>query len=233
MLYFTTDLNTYHIEASDGQMGKIQDLYFDDKKWVVRYAVLDARKWLPTRRILLSPAAFASIDTDNQQIDVKHDKETVRNSPSIPVDATFSKDLEMALTGYYGWSRYWLGGLLWGVEDMPGVNIDDQELEAQEMSNEPEHNLRSENDTWEFRVHANDGKIGDVADFIIDDSYWKIRYIVIQKAHLPSEDRFLALKVDIIQSVDWLGGDIYIDSDLEDLNDQTDYESKEAIIEAL
>ncbi|SFE00545.1 hypothetical protein SAMN05216238_10739 [Lentibacillus persicus] len=233
MLYFTSDLNTYHIEASDGQMGKVQDLYFDDEKWVVRYAVLDVRKWLPTRRILLSPASFTSIDTENQQINVKHDKETVRNSPSIPADATFSSDLEMALTGYYGWSRYWLGGLLWGVEDMPGVNIDDRELEAQEMSNEPQHNLRSEQETGTFRVHANDGKIGEVSDIIIDDIYWKVRCVVVSEARLPAEDKFMPVNAEQIQSVDWLEGDIYINSDLEDLNNRTRYESKEALLKAL
>lgn len=233
MLYFTTDLNTYHIEASDGQMGKIQDLYFDDKKWVVRYTVLDARKWLPTRRILLSPAAFTTTDTENQQINVKHDKETVRNSPSIPADATFSNDLEMALTGYYGWSRYWLGGLLWGVEDIPGTNGDQQSMEETQEWHEPEHNLRSEVETRAFRVHANDGKAGEVADFIVDDTYWKIRYITVRKSHFASDDQFILIMPDNIQSVDWLEGDIYVNSNLEELNKQTGYGTKEEIVEVL
>ncbi|HLR62087.1 MAG TPA: PRC-barrel domain-containing protein [Lentibacillus sp.] len=233
MLYFTTDFSTYHIEASDGPMGKIQDLYFDDKKWVVRYAVLDSRRWLPSRRVLLSPAAFKSVDNQNQRVDVEYDKETVRNSPSIPADATLSKDMEMALTGYYGWSRYWLGGMLWGVEDTPLAHFEDRAAHEEQTPNEWEHNLRSSEEVTGYRVHANDGKIGESVDLIIDDSYWRIHYLAIKSDETTDDNQFYLIKPENIQSADWVGGDIYVDKDLAVLKNQTSFESQEAIIRNL
>ncbi|QKY68475.1 PRC-barrel domain-containing protein [Lentibacillus sp. CBA3610] len=232
MLFFASDLNEYNIDASDGQMGKIQDLYFDDDKWVVRYAVLDVRKWLPSRRILLSLGSFQSIDSQNQRINVEHDKETVRNSPSIPADAPFSKDLEIALTGYYGWSRYWLGGMLWGTEDIPGTNTDEQLSDEDRFMQESEHYLRSEVETRAFRVHANDGKAGAVADFLIDDVYWKIRYVAVQKGDFAADDKLLLIEPGEIQSVDWMDGHIYINSSLKELNELTSYGSKDEVTHA-
>ncbi|WP_010529829.1 PRC-barrel domain-containing protein [Lentibacillus jeotgali] len=233
MLYFTTDFNTYHIEASDGSMGKIQDLYFDDNKWVVRYAVLDSRRWLPSRRIMLSPAAFRSIDTQNQRVDVEYDKETVRNSPSIPVDATLSKDMEMALTGYYGWSRYWLGGMLWGVEDTPLAHFEDRAAHEDQTPNEWEHNLRSSEEAAGYRVHANNGKIGELTEFIIDDSYWKIRYLVVRSDDVAAGNPLYLIRPEAIQSADWVEGDLYVDMNLEKLKDKASYGSKESIIREL
>ncbi|WBX80092.1 PRC-barrel domain-containing protein [Virgibacillus salarius] len=45
-MFLTSELKNYKIHASDGVMGKVKDLYFDDNKWAIRYAVVDTRKWL-------------------------------------------------------------------------------------------------------------------------------------------------------------------------------------------
>src|SRR5690348_15861657 len=47
--------------ASDGHIGHVKDLYFDDKHWVVRYVVADTGSWLPGRQVLISPHAFGSL----------------------------------------------------------------------------------------------------------------------------------------------------------------------------
>jgi len=44
------------IEASDGALGFIVDVYFDDATWKVRYLVLDTGRPMPQRQVLLSAA---------------------------------------------------------------------------------------------------------------------------------------------------------------------------------
>ena len=48
--------------ASDGEIGHVKDVYFDDQNWVVRYLVADTGSWLSGRQVLISPHAFASLD---------------------------------------------------------------------------------------------------------------------------------------------------------------------------
>jgi hypothetical protein len=40
------------IEATDGNLGSVVDLCFDDRSWTIRYLVVDAGSWLPDRWML-------------------------------------------------------------------------------------------------------------------------------------------------------------------------------------
>ncbi|MGH7317879.1 MAG: PRC-barrel domain-containing protein, partial [Candidatus Rokuibacteriota bacterium] len=58
------------IEASDGDIGSVKDLYFDDLMWTVRYLVVDTGAWLPGRQVLISPMSVAATVTDKVIVDL-------------------------------------------------------------------------------------------------------------------------------------------------------------------
>ncbi|MBP1970151.1 sporulation protein YlmC with PRC-barrel domain [Virgibacillus natechei] len=238
MLYFTTELKTYHIYASDGEMGKIRDLYFDDTQWAIRYAVVDTRKWLPGRRVLLSPTAFINLNESNENLEVKYDKEAIRNSPAIPEENPISKDVEDSLIDYYGWSRYWIGNALWGPEYGPlstskGEEPTKEQMKYDQQMNGQDYDLRSENETINYKVHADNGKVGRVADMIYDDEQWKIQYIVVQSNESMVEEEYIVYTPGDIQSVDWFEEDIYVKGSLEEMKQSKLYKSKEEILSDL
>lgn len=238
MLYFTSELKTYHIEATDGEMGKIQDIYFDDKKWAVRYAVLDTRKWLPGQRVILSPTAFINLNKQAGTLKVVHDKEAVRNSPVISEESFISNDVEHSLSGYYGWSRYWMGDMLWGAQDQP-MTPTSETVVTDDLRREPQFNasvdygLRSEEETLDFKVHASDGSIGKVADMIFDDEYWKIRYIIVKNNDAVVKETYYAIHPEDIQSVDWFEADMYVKGSLADFEKQHGYKTKDDVMVSL
>ena len=41
MLRSVKDLQGYAIRATDGVIGKLEDMYFDDEGWAIRYLVMD------------------------------------------------------------------------------------------------------------------------------------------------------------------------------------------------
>ena len=41
MLISVKDLASFHLAATDGSIGEVQDCYFDDVHWTVRYLVVD------------------------------------------------------------------------------------------------------------------------------------------------------------------------------------------------
>jgi sporulation protein YlmC with PRC-barrel domain len=62
MLRGISDLKRFTIAATDGQLGSVSDLYFDDRSWAVRYLVVEAGPWLPSRRLCVSPISVQRSD---------------------------------------------------------------------------------------------------------------------------------------------------------------------------
>ena len=82
MLRTAGELKGVTIEAMDGDIGSVQDLYFDDQTWTVRYLVVDTGTWLPGRQVLISPFAFQVVQGASR-LRTSLTKEQVRDSPSI------------------------------------------------------------------------------------------------------------------------------------------------------
>ncbi|GGB59598.1 hypothetical protein GCM10011409_41280 [Lentibacillus populi] len=236
MLYFSSELKNYRIDATDGEMGKMQDLYFDDRKWAIRYCIVDTRKWLPGRKVLLSPASFEHVNELDGLVEVNLDKETIRNSPSIHEGEPITRDTEFTLAGYYGWSRYWLGNMLWGGQDQPFTPLPDMKAERtvyqDPLHENNDYELRSEAESIGIRAHANDGRLGTVVDFIFDDEYWKIRCLIIEGIDVPATKLYL-IKMEMIQSVDWLEEDLYVDCTTDMFSQEIGYESRKEIMKNL
>ena len=71
------------IEAADGEIGSVDDLYFDDQSWSVRYLVVDTGKWLPGRRVVVTPEAIVKPWHHQAAVAVKLTKEQIEASPDI------------------------------------------------------------------------------------------------------------------------------------------------------
>ena len=102
------------IHAGDGFIGNLQDFYLDDATWAVRYLVVDTGGWLNGRLVLVSPVAFESANWEGHEVFLTLSKKQVEESPDISVDLPVSRQHELELHRYYGWSPYWGGGGLFG-----------------------------------------------------------------------------------------------------------------------
>lgn len=63
MLLRIRDLRGDRIHAEDGEVGSVDELYFDDEAWDVRYLAVDTRRWIPGRKYFVSPIAIGSWST--------------------------------------------------------------------------------------------------------------------------------------------------------------------------
>ena len=55
MLRAISELKRVTIAATDGNLGSVSDVYFDDRSWAVRYLVVDAGRPLPDRPLFVPP----------------------------------------------------------------------------------------------------------------------------------------------------------------------------------
>ena len=66
---------------TDGEIGKLDDFYFDDKSWTIRYLVADTGNWLLGRKVLISPIALGKADLSSGAAQRHADKEASRREP--------------------------------------------------------------------------------------------------------------------------------------------------------
>jgi hypothetical protein len=79
-----SDLRRVTIAATDGEVGSVGDLYFDDLRWTVRYLVIDAGSWLPDRWVLISPTSLRRWDLDPSTLRIAQTQAQVKAGLDMP-----------------------------------------------------------------------------------------------------------------------------------------------------
>src|SRR5437667_11056867 len=107
------DLKGNVIAATDGDIGTLDDLYFDDMSWTIRYLLASTADWFLGKDVLLSPFAVGKADLSSERINVMVTRKQVDASPSIDTDKPVSSQRESSYYDYYGYPKYWNGPYLW------------------------------------------------------------------------------------------------------------------------
>ncbi len=189
MLLSVRQLYGKRLHASDGEVGRVKDFYFDDANWVVRYLVADTGSWLTGRQVLISPHAFGGLERSGTPLHVNLTRKQIEDSPSIESHKPVSRQYEEAYYRYYGWPFYWQGSSLWGLSGFPIL-----ELPSKSPSTEPaagsdpppepaDAHLRSTQAVNGYQILASDGISGHVCDFLMADNDWSIQQLVIKIGH--------------------------------------------------
>ncbi len=132
------------IRATDGNIGSLEELYFDDSTWAVWYLVVNTGTWLMGRGVLITPVAIVGFDESGLLLHVKLTREQVQNSPPVDAEKPISRQYETEYYTYFGWTPYWATGLSPGLQILPPQIAPDRmrELATEESEHEESH-LRS------------------------------------------------------------------------------------------
>jgi hypothetical protein len=175
MLWDASAINGYAIEASDGRLGSVSDLLFEDANWIIRWLVVDTGNWLSGRRVLLPLATLGHPDPALHEFSVKFTMQQVKESPDVDTDQPVSRQNQTYLYNHYGFYPY---------------------------PNEEDSHLRSIATVTGYHIHAADGEIGHVEDFLVDDASWGIRYITVNTRNWWPGERVL-ISPRSVWEIDW------------------------------
>lgn len=202
------------MEARDGDVGRVDDVYFDDESWAVRYLVLKTDDWLSGRKVLIAPVALMEDGCKTGVFQVNLTQDQIRHSPDIDTEKPVSRQQEIELYGHYSWKGYWesgfyaqgvgeikeVGDIPPGMNDRPAVDL----------------HLRATSYVTGFHVHGTDGELGYISHFVIDDRSWKVLSLVVSTGHLP-EDKKVLVGVDHILQMQWSDSDVYLNETKADI----------------
>lgn len=217
MLRSAKSLRNYQIHAADGNIGHVSDFLFDGREWRVRYIAVDTSEWLPGRSVLLIPSALGSPETEDETIPTTLTREQVEDSPDVEADKPVSRQHETDLFEHYGWSPYWGAGRSGFTEHVARV----AEKTGASAAGDP--NLRSMREVAGYSIHATDGPIGHVEDFVIDDEPWTVRYIVVDTRNwLPG--RKVIVAPEWVSQIDWKDKSVWLDHSRAQVKDSPPYD---------
>lgn len=221
MLIQAKSLESYSMNATDGELGSIADLYFESNTFTLRYFVGDTRTWFFGGKVLLSPEAVTSIDIDKELININETKEQIKNSPKPSDHEPVSRQYETQLRDHYGWTHYWgapIGGGGAGLGTSgaypapPGLMVPPQILrndthvdtvENNSLEIEMENNyLQSIKDLRGYTIHAKNGEVGKALDFVLNQQNWSINYIIVDLGGFFTKEP-VALAAEWITDISW------------------------------
>jgi sporulation protein YlmC with PRC-barrel domain len=198
------ELSGLTILASDGEIGSVQEVYFDDRNWAVRYLVVKAGGWLLSREVLLAPAAVVGINDASGTLKVALTKDQIQQAPSIEAAKPLSREYEEAYFRHFQWAPYWQPGPTGAMgsgssvpfPDTPPLPIDTT-LPADAPKNP---HLRSSSEVIGYDIRATNGAIGHVEDLVVDDEAWTVRYVEVDTRNwLPGKKVLLqTMRIDHI-----------------------------------
>ena len=219
MLSKVKALKGYKMDSLDGEIGKVKEFYFDDHYWTIRYLV--AEPGSGGRQVLISPYALRAVEKEKKSVAINLTKKQIEGSPLWDSDKPVSRQFELEYYGYYGWPAYWNGPLMWG--DYPYIERDPENwTENSEEEKQWDPHLQSTDAVSGYHVHASDGEIGHVEDFIIDDESWAIRYLIINTRNLLSGKEVL-ISPKWIERVSWDESKIFVNVTREAVKQSPEY----------
>lgn len=203
MLRSTKQLYGDKLGASDGEIGRVKDFYFDDQNWAIRYLVADTGTWLPGRQVLISPYSLGRLDQAEQILRVNLTRKQIEDSPSIDLHKPVSRQYEEEYHRYFGWPYYWEGSGLWGLSGFPILELpiktpaSEQATAIGPQLERADAHLRSAQAVNGYHFRTGDGIIGHVCDFMMDAESWAIGQLVIKTGHRFSGQELLVPTKDV------------------------------------
>ena len=97
----------YHIAATDGDMGHVEDFLVDDENWSIRYMVVDTSNWWFGRKVLVSSEWITRVDWNESLLHVDLTREKIKSSPEYDPSGHVQREYETRLHDHYGRPGYW------------------------------------------------------------------------------------------------------------------------------
>jgi len=108
----TRAVTGYDIQASDGEIGHVEDFIIDDATWEIRYLVVGTKNWWPGKKVLVSPLWIERVSWAESKVFINLSREAIQRSPEFTNESLLTRDYEIGLHGHYNRKGYWIEELV-------------------------------------------------------------------------------------------------------------------------
>lgn len=135
----------------------------------------------------------------------------------------------MELYLHYPWTNYWAGGMgttgmLMPMSSLPlEMSVKNSE-NATDSEADGDPHLRSAKSVEGYTIHSSDDTLGDVEDFLVDDSNWTIHYMIVDTGNwFPGKK--VTISPDLIKEINWETSEVIINALVEQVKNSPEYDA--------
>jgi hypothetical protein len=103
----TNEVNSYNIEAIDGEIGHVDDFIIDDHTWAIRYLVVNTHNLWPGKKVLISTQWIDNVSWTDSKVFIDLHRETIKQSPEYSEKSLLTREYEAGLHLHYKRQTYW------------------------------------------------------------------------------------------------------------------------------
>ena len=103
----TKEVIGYYIEATDGNIGHVEDFLVDDENWAIRYMVVDTVNWWPGKKVVVAPQWIKDVSWMESRVYVDLSRDHIKNAPEYDPTAMIDRGYEEKLYEHYRSPKYW------------------------------------------------------------------------------------------------------------------------------
>jgi hypothetical protein len=183
------------IFATDGKMGELLGFLFEAETWQIRCLIVDTGQWLAGKKVLIVADHLRAPKAREERWHVDVARDQIRNSPCLSkAESTGGESGKLSAIDYYILE--------------PSGEISLMGMKPGSAGIFDARGLHSTDEVKGYAVHAIDGEIGNLIDFIFDDESWIIRYLVMDTGDLWPGRKVL-LSPEWIESVSWYDSKVF------------------------
>ncbi len=192
-----------NIEAPDGSVGRLDRVLIDIDHWSIRHLVIDAGDWWDDHQLLVPPHVVTPGASDDAGLRISLTRSQIKNDPGAKISHSL-RPPRMPVGLEEAREARPAGAAV--LEEAPG-----------------DLGLADSQDILGTHLHASDGEIGHVEDFLVDIDTWALRYLVVDTSNWWI-GRQVLISPDWIDRFDWPGGKLHVGLDRASVKDAPEYD---------
>jgi uncharacterized protein YrrD len=107
----THAVSGYHLQATDGEIGHVEDFIIDDETWTIRYLLINTHNWWPGKKVLVSPQWIRRVSWGESKVSINLSREIIKHSPEFTEEFLITREYETELHQHYHRPGYWVDEL--------------------------------------------------------------------------------------------------------------------------
>jgi len=96
------EVTGYHINATDGEIGHVEDVIIQDADWGIHYLVIDTKNWWAGKKVLISPRSVKDINSEDELVNISVNRQKIKDSEAYDASEMIDPAFEEKFRAYYG-----------------------------------------------------------------------------------------------------------------------------------